>query len=108
MPTRIVLSVKLQLPGIAFFYFTGKSFSEALILAPVNPQYDDRLFIEFQKKIKVHNIVYKYCFECQNKKQKKKLHSEFNEYCGLSDSRMRASEKDLPAYRFFFMMKYSS
>ena len=30
--------------------YTGKSFSEALILAPVNPQYDERLFIEFQEK----------------------------------------------------------
>ena len=29
---------------------TGKSFSEALILASTNPQYDKRLFIEFQKK----------------------------------------------------------
>ena len=27
---------------------TGKSFSEALILASTNPQYDKRLFIEFQ------------------------------------------------------------
>ena len=27
---------------------TGKSFSEALILASTNPQYDDRLFIELQ------------------------------------------------------------
>ena len=26
--------------------FTGKSFSEALILASTNPQYDNRLFIE--------------------------------------------------------------
>ena len=39
---------------------TGKSFSEALILESVNPQYDERLFIEFPEK-------YKYCFECQNK-----------------------------------------
>ena len=31
---------------------TGKSFSEALILASVNPQYDERLFIEFQEKYK--------------------------------------------------------
>ena len=29
---------------------TGKSFSEALILASVNPQYDKRLFIEFLEK----------------------------------------------------------
>ena len=28
--------------------FTGKSFSEALILASTNPQYDDRLFMELQ------------------------------------------------------------
>ena len=27
---------------------TGKSLSEALIFAPTNPQYDDRLFIELQ------------------------------------------------------------
>ena len=27
---------------------TGKSFSEALILASTNPQYDKRLFIELQ------------------------------------------------------------
>ena len=27
---------------------TGKSFSEALILASTNPQYDDRLFIELR------------------------------------------------------------
>ena len=29
---------------------TGKSFSEALILGSVNPQYDKRLFIEFPEK----------------------------------------------------------
>jgi len=46
---------------------TGKSFSEALILALVNPHYDRRLFIEFPEKYK--------------------------------NSRMRASEKDLPVYQ---------
>jgi hypothetical protein len=30
--------------------FIGKSFSEALILASVNPQYDERLSIELQEK----------------------------------------------------------
>ena len=29
-------------------FFTGKSFSEALILASTNPYYDKRLFIELQ------------------------------------------------------------
>ena len=33
------------------FYVTGESFSEALILASLNPQYDKRLFIEFPQKI---------------------------------------------------------
>ena len=32
---------------------TGKSFSEALILASVNQQYEKRLFIEFPQKIQV-------------------------------------------------------
>ena len=31
---------------------TGKSFSEVLILESVNPQYDERLFIEFPEKYK--------------------------------------------------------
>ena len=31
---------------------TGKFFSEALILESVNPQYDERLFIEFPQKYK--------------------------------------------------------
>ena len=31
---------------------TGKSFSETLILESVNPQYDERLFIEFPEKYK--------------------------------------------------------
>ena len=43
---------------------TGKSFSEALILESVNPQYDDRLLIELRvqsKKISSseHDVVYK-------------------------------------------------
>ena len=46
----------------------GKSFSEALILASVNPQYEKRLFIEFPEKIQVHNMlctknVFCFCFD---------------------------------------------
>ena len=49
---------------------TGKSLSEALILAPTNPQYDDRLFIELRVQYKkitssVH-VVYTNCFDIQN------------------------------------------
>jgi hypothetical protein len=39
---------------------TGKSFSEVLILAPVNPQYDNRLFIDLRlqyEKIQVQNML---------------------------------------------------
>ena len=35
---------------IFLFKHTGKSYSEALILASVNPQYDKRFFIEFREK----------------------------------------------------------
>ena len=34
------------------FLDTGKSFSEALILASTKPQYDNRLFIELQVQYK--------------------------------------------------------
>ena len=54
-------------------FVTGKSISEALILESVNPQYDDKLFIELQDQYKKNtssqHVVYKNCFECQNKKQ---------------------------------------
>ena len=38
-------------------FCTFKSFSEDLIFASVNPQYDKRLFLEFQKKILVDNML---------------------------------------------------
>ena len=38
------------------FVVTGKSVSEALIFESVNPQYDERLFIESPQKIKVQNM----------------------------------------------------
>ena len=52
---------------------TGKSFSEGLILASINPQYDKRLFIDLQvqymKITRSEHVVYINCSECQNKKQ---------------------------------------
>jgi hypothetical protein len=106
---------------LIFFRFnnsvTGKSVSEALILKSVNPQYDERLFIESPEKYKFRTcyVQIKYCFECQNKSNKQFLYTtcselvffrEFNEqslaYCGLTNARMRASEKDLPV--FFFIL----
>ena len=42
--------------------FTGKSFSEALILASTNPQYDKRLFIDlpvqYMKTTSSEHVVY--------------------------------------------------
>jgi hypothetical protein len=35
---------------------TGKSFSEALILASTNPQYDKRLFMELPWKLQAQNM----------------------------------------------------
>ena len=35
---------------------TGKSLSEALIFASINPQYDNRLFMELPWKIKAQNM----------------------------------------------------
>ena len=51
---------------------TGKSLSEALILASTNPQYDDRLFIELRVQYmniaSSEHVVYTtcFCFDIQN------------------------------------------
>ena len=56
-----------------FVYFTGKSFSEALILPSTNPQFDKRSFIElwvqYMKTTSSEHVVYINCSECRNKKQ---------------------------------------
>ena len=83
-------------------FVTGKSFSEALILAPVKPQYDKRLFIEFPEKLKVHNmlctkIVYCFCFDFQNNICSQNVVNLYF-FFGHTDSRMKASEKDLPVH----------
>ena len=87
---------------------TGKSFSEALILASVNPQYDKRLFIELQYKFRtccVQKLFFCFCFDIQNNICTQhvqnlyfscNLMNNLSSYCGLTDSRMRASDTDLP------------
>ena len=89
---------------------TGKPISKALILASVNPQFDKRLFIEFTEKYKfttcsVQKLFYCFCFDIQNNictQHVVNLYFSGNSmhnllsYCGLTDARMRASEKDLP------------
>ena len=59
------LTIESSLNEICSFG-TSKSFSEALILASTNPQYDKRLFIEFRVQYmkiasSVH-VVYTNCF----------------------------------------------
>ena len=59
-----------------------------------------------QKNTSSEHVVYKYCFECQKKKKctQHVLNMYFSRnsmnnllsYCGITDARMRASEKDLP------------
>ena len=49
----------------------GKSLSEALIFASINPLYDYKLFIELQEKYKfitfcVPQLFYCFCFDIQN------------------------------------------
>ena len=62
-------------------FFTGKSFSEALILESVNPQFDERLFIVSPEKF-----------------------GTILSHCGLTHVRMRASEKDLPICSLKFLV----
>ena len=82
--------------------------SEALILESVNPQRDKIFFIDFsekykfrtycvqilfwtskQKTILVHNLFWTCIFRGNSM-------NNLSSYCGLTDSRMRASDTDLP------------
>ena len=118
MKNSSYLQFPLRLP---INYVTGKSFSEALILGSVNPQYDDRLFIhswiQYKKNTSWEHVVYKHCFEDQNINKKQCLYTTCSEvvfflywsqesmnnlslYCGLTDWRMSASDTDLPVLEY--------
>ena len=62
---------------------TGKSFSEALILASTNPQYDNILFIElpvqYMKITSSEHVVYINCSECQNKNKNQFVYTTCSE-----------------------------
>ena len=59
-----------ETPEVKFkLIFTDKSVSDALILDPVNPQYDKRLFIESPEKYKFRTCCVQILLECQNKKK---------------------------------------
>ena len=90
--------------------------SEALILESVNPQYDERLFIEFPEKYKIRTCCVQILFWMSKQKQKNIfVHNMFLtcvfrgiqwtiscqlSYCGLTYARKRDSEKDLPVLQF--------
>ena len=64
---------------------TGKSFSEALILASTNPQYGKRLFIELQVQYmkttsSVHDVYTNYS-ECQNKNKQQFVYNMYGTWC---------------------------
>ena len=75
-------------------YCTGKSFSEALILASTNPQYDKRLFLELPLKLYAKNMFCACSFHGNSM-------NNFLSYCGLIDAKLRVSDKDLPRLVFF-------
>ena len=74
---------------------TGKSLSEALILTPTNPQYDNRLFIEL---LQVQYMLFLSIWWC--KQLVVFLYWTFNSmdnslsYFGLIDARMSAAKKE--------------
>ena len=88
-------------------HHTGKSVSEALIFESVNPQYDERLLTESPKKYKFRTCCVQklfFCFDIQNNictQHVLNLYfwgdsmNNLSSYCGLTDSKMRASETDL-------------
>jgi len=91
---------------------TGKSFSEALILAPIKPQYDERLFIEFQERYKFATCCVQIMFRMSKQKNNFckqhvanlcfswKSMNNLSSYCGLTESRMRSSDIDLPVHKY--------
>ena len=98
---RMNILIFMQLSTVSqnvscIFSYTGKSLSEALIFESTNPQYDGRLFIEFQvqyMKILSSNLGKTYCVQ--------KLFLTFriivvhNMFSSCSSKR-RASDKDSP------------
>ena len=74
-----------------FLLMWGKSFSEALILASINPQYDKRLFIELhfqhmkQKIANLEHVLYKIY-----------LFLFLFWYSEQFDAKIRGSDQDLP------------
>ena len=61
--------------------YTGKSLSEALIFESVNPQYDERLFLESPKKYKFRTCCVQILFWMSKPGPKQKQKN--NNFCTL-------------------------
>ena len=85
---------------MVFDFCSGKFFSEALILASINPQYDKRLFMELPLKLQAQNMDRTLAEHGQNMFCACNFHSNsmnnLLSYCGIIDAKIRASDKDLP------------
>ena len=73
------------------------------ILESVNPQYDERLFIELQEKYKfrtfcVQKLFCCFCSHVFNLYFSWNSMNNLPSYFGITDARMRASKKDLPVH----------
>ena len=80
---------------------TGKSFSEALILASTNPQYDKRMFIDlpvqYMETKSSEQVVYTNCFLFLTYVLTfTTIYVHTMSYYGLIDTRIGASDKKLP------------
>ena len=79
---------------------TGKSFSEAFILASTNPQYDKRMFMELPRKLHAENMGRTYSTHllamfCACRFHGNSMNNLLS-YYWLVDARMSGSEKDIP------------
>jgi hypothetical protein len=79
---------------------TGKYLSEALMFASINPQYDNRLFMELPWKIHAQNMsktcsVHVLPMFCACSFHGNSMNNLLS-YCGLIDGKISASEKDIP------------
>ena len=76
---------------LKLLYHTGKSVSEALILKSVNPQYDERLFIEFPEKYRFRMCCVQILFWMSKQKQNNfcKQHVLYLYFLGNSKNKFR-------------------
>ena len=83
---------------------TGKSFSEALILGSINPQYDKRLFMEWKLqaqnmgRTRVEHVLPMFCNCSFHDNSMYNLLS----YCVLIIAKIKSSDKDLPVHMFSY------